>query len=80
MSDLKEIINLLPKFRGGRELTLNYDKGGQWYVGYPNETFDFSVDLYASERDIEGACLNLLSQIDKESLPLNQTKDEREQE
>ena len=66
MSDLKEIINLLPKRRKGRELTLNCDFSGYWYAGFPNKEGDFSIDLYAAERDIEGACLNLLSQIDEE--------------
>ena len=66
MSDLKEIIKLLPKIRGRREFTINWDRSGLWYVGYPNIDWDFSIDLYATDRDIEGACLNLLSQIDKE--------------
>ena len=65
MSDLKEIINLLPKKRKGRELTMSYDNIG-WFVGYPNGEGDFSVELYAIDKDIEGACLNLLSQIDGE--------------
>jgi len=66
MSDLKEIVNLLPKLRGGRELTLQYDKLSHcWYAGYPNLDGDFSIDLYATDRDIEGAVLNLLSQADK---------------
>lgn len=66
MSDLKEIIKLLPVSRSGRELTLNHDKDGYWYAGYPNLDWDFSIDLYATDRDIEGACLKLLSQIDEE--------------
>lgn len=66
MSDLKEIISLLPKTRKGRELTINYDKTGYWYAGYPNEEWDFSIDLYADDEDIEGACLHLLSLIDAE--------------
>lgn len=68
MSDgLKEIIRLLPKLRGDRELTLQYDITGRWwYVGYPNLDGDFSIDLYANDDDIEGAALNLLSQIDSE--------------
>lgn len=66
MSDLKEIISLLPGVRKGRELTINYDVTGWWYAGYPNSNWDFSIDLYAADRDVEGACLNLLSQIDKE--------------
>jgi hypothetical protein len=68
MSDLKEIIGLLPKIRKGRELTINYDKAGWWYVGYPNLEWDFSIDLNATDKDVEGACLSLLSQIDKEQL------------
>lgn len=67
MSDLREIIGLLPKSRGGRELTINYDKQAyRWYAGYPNKEWDFSVDLYAVDTDIEGACLHLLSEIDNE--------------
>lgn len=68
MSDLKEIIGLLPKVRKGRELQLAYDKlsGGSWYVGYPNMEGDFSIDINARDYDIEGAALNLLSQIDNE--------------
>lgn len=68
MSYLKEIVILLPKIRSGRELTINYDKSGYWYVGWPNENWDFSVDLYANDKDIEGACLHLLALIDKESM------------
>jgi len=70
-SDLKDIIRLLPKIRSGRELTLNYDKSGWWYVGYPNLEWDFSIDLNATDRDVEGACLNLLSQIDSEKLEVS---------
>lgn len=67
MSDLKEILNILPKLRKGRELTLNYDKiSHSWYAGYPTNEGDFSIDLYAVDVDPEGACLNLLSQTDKE--------------
>lgn len=66
MSDLKEIIRLLPKIRSGRELTINYDKSGYWYAGWPNEDWDFSVDLCADDRDVEGACLHLLALIDEE--------------
>jgi hypothetical protein len=65
MSDLKEIINLLPKKRKGRWLTIAYENS-YWYAGYPNLEGDFSTDLYASEQDMEGACLHLLSQIDAE--------------
>lgn len=66
MTDLKEIIELLPKIVEGRELTLNFDKSNHfWYVGHPNRDGDFSIGLYGSERDIEGAALSLLSQFDK---------------
>lgn len=65
MSDLKEIIKLLPGVVKGRELTLALDKSNHcWYVGHPNLDGDFSVGLYACDRDIEGAALNLLSQFD----------------
>ena len=65
MSDLKEIVTLLPKLVKGRELTLNYDISGQWYVGHPSIDGDYSVGLYATDMDIESAVLNLLSQFDK---------------
>lgn len=65
MSDLKEIIKLLPKIVEGRELALNFDKSNHlWYVGHPNKDGDFSIGMYGSERDIEGAALSLLSQLD----------------
>jgi hypothetical protein len=65
MSDLKEIIKLLPEMIEGRELTLALDKSDHyWYVGHPNLKGDFSVGLHACDKDIEGAALNLLSQFD----------------
>lgn len=65
---LKEIIELLPKLVKGRELTLNHDKTNHmWYVGHPTIDGDFSVGLYGWDRDIEGAALSLLSQLDKEA-------------
>lgn len=67
MSDLKDIINLLPKTVSGRELTLNFDKTGRmWYVGHPTLQGDFSVGLYGWDVDIEGAALSLLSQVDEQ--------------
>jgi hypothetical protein len=66
MTDLKEIIELLPSSVDGRELTLCLDKTGYWYVGHPNLDGDFSIGLMASERDIESAALSLLAQFDKE--------------
>lgn len=72
MSDLKHIVTeLLPKIRGGRELTIVYDKTGRWwYVGYPNLDGDFSIDLHATDEDVEGAALHLLSQLDEEKRQL----------
>lgn len=63
-NDLKEIIKLIPKMRNGREFALIYDKSGYWYAGYPNRDGDFSIDIYADDKDIEGACLNLFIQTD----------------
>lgn len=67
MTDLKEIIELLPKVIEGRELTLNFDKTGRmWYVGHPNLDGDYSVGLYGWDSDIEGAALELLSKFDNQ--------------
>lgn len=67
MTDLKEIIALLPNTVEGRELTLTLDKSNHmWYVGHPNRDEDFSIGLYGWDRDIEGAALNLLAQFDKQ--------------
>lgn len=76
MSDLKEIIELLPNTVQGRELTLALDKTNHmWYVGHPNLEGDFSVGLYGWDVDIEGAALSLLSQLDKASQQLNTEDD-----
>lgn len=67
MSDLKKIIELLPDVVNGRELTLAKDiSDGYWYVGHPDLYGDFSVGLNGCDRDIEGAALSLLSQLDNE--------------
>lgn len=67
MSDLKRIIELLPKVVEGRELSLVYDKREfSWYTGYPNKDGNFSVGLYGFDSDIEGSALSLMSQIDEQ--------------
>lgn len=74
MTDLKEIIELLPPVVDGRELTLALDKHDHyWYVGHPNLDGDFSVGLNGCERDIEGAALSLLSQLDKQKSLMEQS-------
>ncbi len=63
--DLAYVLDRLPLKRGNREKTIAKE-GSYWYIGYPDRSGDYSVDIMSSKTSLLEAACELAIQLKEE--------------